>query len=120
SHPRQAENIQGMISTRGKKPWEQINLVEVYLVTVRNVGNIPAPLADVGVITESGEKEHALVTKHHSSWYHLHTVTDSGMEAIEPKGSRTFSIYLRREQPMFKATSAYATDQTGKSWSYRA
>ena len=97
-----------------------INMTEVFLVTVRNLGSVPAPLEDVGVITEKGAKEHALISKHHSSGSLLYKVGESGIEALEPKGSRTFSVYLRREHPMFSAVSAYVVDGTGKTWYSRA
>lgn len=119
-HPNQSQNIENMLSTNGKEPWEHVNLTEVFLVTVRNLGSVPAPLEDVGVITNKGEKEHALVSKNHSSGSFLYKVGESHIEALEPKGSRVFSVYLRREQPIFPVVSAYAIDKTGKIWSSRA
>ncbi|XQA69532.1 hypothetical protein ACM9XB_18740 [Xanthomonas sacchari] len=119
-HPNKSQNIENMRSTDDKKPWEQINLAEVFLVTVRNLGSVPAPLEDVGVITETGKKEHALVSKLHSSGSFLYKAGEAGIEALEAKGSRTFSVYLRREQSTFSAKSAYVIDKTGKTWKSRA
>lgn len=115
-HPSQKENIQNMLSTEGKEAWEHVTLTEIFLVTVRNLGSIPAPLDDVGVITINGTKEHALVSKVHRHGGALYRVAESDIEALEPKDSRVFSVYLKREQAMFTAASGYAIDKTGKSW----
>ena len=50
-HPNVASNLVRIQSTDGE-PWDQPNLVEVHSVTIRNIGSIPAPLEDVGIITD--------------------------------------------------------------------
>lgn len=119
-HPNQRQNIADMQSTGDKEPWSRMNLTEVFLVTVRNLGSVPAPLEDVGVITDKGEKVHALVHKNLGGGSFLCEVGESCIEALEPKDSRTFSVYLKTEQPLFSVMSVYAKDRTGKTWSSRA
>lgn len=115
-HPSQAENLKDMVSSERKEPWEQRTLTEVYLVTVRNLGSIPAPLDDVGVFTAEGTKKHALVPMRYGQINALRKVADAGFEALEPRAMRTFSVYLHRDEKMFSVSKGYAVDQTGKSW----
>ncbi|MGK8438372.1 hypothetical protein ACRS3X_13695 [Ectopseudomonas hydrolytica] len=119
AHPNQEENIKNMLSTEGKEPWEQTNFTEVYLVTVKNLGSIPAPLEDVGVITSSGDKKQALTSSLHSHGNILSKISDSKLEPLIPQSAKTFKIYLERAEPVFKAKKAYAVDQTGKLWCSR-
>jgi len=119
-HPSQSENVRNMLSTEGKEPWDHINLTEVYLVTVRNLGSIPAPLDDVGVVTDQGVKKQALTAIRHSHSTMLYKVAESKLDALAPRSAHTFSVYLTRDEPMFLGTEAYAVDQTGKLWSSRA
>lgn len=116
AHPDQEENIKKILSTVGKEAWSQINLIEVYLVTVKNLGSVPAPLEDVGVITSNGAKKQALIPSPHSNFNILVKISDSQLEPLTPQSARTFKIYLDKDEPVFKIKKAYAIDQTGKLW----
>lgn len=119
-HPDQAKNIERLNTEDSESPWDRPNVVEVYLVTVRNLGSIPAPLGDVGVSDKAGKKYQALVSRRFSQMSLLQPLSESNVESLEPRAARTFSVYLRRDEPMFTAVSAYAIDQTGKAWQVRA
>lgn len=116
-HPNKTENIELLISTRMKDSWEQLNCLEVYLVTIRNLSNIPIPIHDVGVIDEHGNIHQALIISHFSQMNLLKSLPEtSDTEALKPKASKTFSVYLSRDEAPFTAISAYVIDQTGKEW----
>ncbi|MGY0800184.1 hypothetical protein ACW7G0_14190 [Lysobacter sp. A286] len=119
-HRDQAKNIEHLNTENPESPWDRPNLVEVYLVTVRNLGSIPAPLGDVGVCDGAGKKYQALVGRQLSQMRLLQPLSESNVESLEPRAARIFSVYLRRDEPMFTAVSAYAIDQTGKAWQVRA
>jgi hypothetical protein len=118
-HPNKAENIE-RLNAENIDPWDQPNIVEFYTVTVRNLGSIPAPLHDVGIIDKDGNKHQALVRQRMSQINLLQPVSESGSEPLEPRASKSFSIYPRKGEPIFSVVSAYAVDQTNKEWSGRA
>lgn len=101
-HPMKTENIELLINSSTNNSWDRSDVAEVYLITVRNFSNIPVPLDDVGVIDE------------HKNKHHISPKTD--IETLKPKSSKTFSVYLWRDEALFMAKSAYVIDQTGKEW----
>lgn len=115
-HPKKTENIDLLIDTSMKEPWEQLSCVEVYLVTIRNLSNISIPLHDVGIIDEHGKIHQALINCQFSQMIFLKPLSETDAEALKPKASKTFSVYLSRNEAPFNAISAYAIDQTGKEW----
>lgn len=118
-HPNKAENLE-RLNAENIDPWDQPNIVEIYRVTVRNLGSIPAPLHDVGIIDKDGNKRQALVSRRMSQMNLLQPVSESDTEPLEPRASKAFSIYLRKDEPIFSVVSAYAIDQTNKEWIGRA
>lgn len=122
-HPNQAENLKRLrASPNAEQPWKgpPPNLVEFFVVTVRNVGNVAAPLTDVGITSKDGAKHAALVSVRHSSFSMLQRIPETPVEPLEPNACATFNVYLRREEHAFTAIAAYAIDQTGKEWRSRA
>jgi hypothetical protein len=115
SHPHAASNISRIQSTEGED-WDRPNLVEVHIVTIRNLGSIPAPLEDVGVVTSKGEKKHSLIPSNSRNPMMLGRVSDAEQSSLEPRSTKSFSVYLTRDEPPFVVTQAYAVDQTGKVW----
>jgi hypothetical protein len=118
-HSEKSENIERLNTQNTERPWDQPQIIEVYVITVRNLGSIPAPLDEVGIIDNDGNKHQALVRARMSQMNLLQPITESNVEPLEPRAARTFSVYLRRDEPTFSAVSAYAIDQTGKKWSGR-
>ena len=122
-HPEQAENVAKLrIPKNEEKPWEggPPNLVKYYVVTVRKLGAVPAPITDVGIKSKDGAIHQALVSVRHSSFNMLHKIPETAIRPLEPNSCESFNIYLRREDPEFKVIYAYAIDQTGKEWRSRA
>ncbi len=119
-HPKKSENIERLNAENEDSPWQKLNIVEVYTVTVRNLGSIPAPLHDVGVKDKNGDKHQVLVRRRDSEFSIVEPIHESDVEPLEPMSARTFSVYLRRDEPVFSAVAAYAIDQTGKEWKGRA
>lgn len=119
AHPEKEENIKKMFSTEEKMEWEQTNLIVVYLVTVKNLGSVPAPIDDVGVITNEGNKKQALISASLGNSLLLGKISDSQLEPLIPQSAKTFKVYLKRNEPVFEVRKAYATDQTGKLWCSR-
>lgn len=117
NHPRQAENITRLIgSGDSDKPWNQTSIVEIYEVVVRNLGSVPAPLDDVGIVDSQGARHGALVSRRVSHMGLLEPFAKSDICILEPRTSVQFSVYLRRDEKLFQAVEAYAVDQTGKEW----
>lgn len=119
-HQNKSQNIERLTSNNSENTFDQPNLVEIYTVTVRNLGSIPAPLHDVGVIDKSGNKYQALISHRMSQMNFLQPLSESVDEPLEPRAAKRFSIYLRRGEAVFSPVSAYAIDQTGKEWIGRA
>jgi hypothetical protein len=120
AHPEQAENFSRLNAMPSENSRDRPHFAEVYLVTVRNLGSIPAPLDDVGVMGSDGKKHQVLVSRRTSQMSFLVPLSNSDTGPLAPRASKTFSVYLKRDEPMFSAISAYAIDQTGKAWRVRA
>lgn len=116
SHPRQDENISRMESTAEKQPWEQIGLVPVFVVTIRNLGNVPAPIEGVGLIIDGGRKRPSLVSSKRGVPNIIEAVSSRNVDALPPLSSRDFEIFLNRGEPLYRVSCAYVVDQTGKTW----
>jgi len=116
AHPRQAENIREFAETADAEEWSRKSMVEIYTVTVRNRGNIAAPLSKVGVVTSSGEEHTALVRKGH----YMEEATGSNIDYLQPKSERIFDIYLKRGEEFYSLSKAFVIDQTGKRWEVNA
>ncbi|TDY03004.1 hypothetical protein [Thiohalophilus thiocyanatoxydans] len=117
-HQNKSKNIELLNTDNSENTWDKPNLVEVYTVTVRNLGSISAPLHDVGVMDKDGKKHQALVN--HQMSHFLQSLSESHSETLEPRAAKTFSVYLRRGESVFLPVLAYAIDQTGKEWKCRA
>jgi hypothetical protein len=115
-HPQQQQHVLDLQATPAAQPWDQLNIAEVYTVTVRNIGSIPAPLESVGIITATGDEITAAVSNNCM----LTNVKDSNCRILAPRSSQTFSIYLKRGQTLFSPVKVFAIDQTGKRWKARA
>ena len=116
AHPKQAENVQALAETESKEPWDRPSMVEVYVVAVRNLGGIAAPLSRVGVVTQSGTERLALVRK----GQYMQEATSGNVEALPAKSEREFTLYLKRGEELYRVTSAFAVDQTGRRWEANA
>jgi hypothetical protein len=112
AHPEQDKNARALLESEDKQPWERQNLVEVYCVTVRNTGNIEAPLSSVGVVDASGVDRTAMVR--HGQF--LHVATASSMAPVPAKSEQQFVVYLNRGESLYTAVRAFVVDQTGKRW----
>jgi hypothetical protein len=121
NHPQQAENIARLNdSGDSDKPWNQPSIVEIYEVVVRNLGSVPAPLDDVGIVDSQGTKHGALVSRRVSHMGLLEPIAKSDTCILAPRTSAKFSVYLRRDEQLFQAAAAYVVDQTGREWRTRA
>jgi hypothetical protein len=115
-HPMQESNIRDMEATSEKKSWEQINLTEVFVVTVRNVGNVTAHIDGVGVTTASGREIPALVGGEGGNANILEKANSKNIASMPPQSAKSFSVYLNRGEELYKVFNAYAIDQTGMVW----
>ena len=116
AHPEQVDNVRALIESEDKQPWNRPNLVEVYSVTVRNIGSIDAPLSSVGVTADSG-RDHAAMVRHGQF---LQKASASNMAPLPPKSEKQFVVYLNRGESLYTVAKAFVTDQTGKRWESNA
>jgi hypothetical protein len=116
AHPKQSENIRALVETEDKQSWDRPNFVEVYSVTVRNTGNIAAPLSSVGVVAASGGVHTAMVR--HGQF--LQNASASNMAPLPAKSERQFVVYLSRGESLYTVARAFVVDQTGKRWESNA
>ena len=115
-HPRQTENLHEFSETEGAEPWKRHSMVEIYTVTVRNLGSISAPLSKVGVVTNSGEERAAIVRK----GQYMEEAKGFSIAHLPPKSEQVFDIYLNRDEEFFSLSKAFVIDQTGKRWEANA
>lgn len=111
-HEHVRQNIE-ILATPREREWDGPNLLPAYLVTVTNPGAIPAHLADVGVICKDGTVQSALVSQSGNSNM-LVAVGDAALEPIQPKSSRTFTVYERRGREPLHPKASFVRDRTGK------
>lgn len=116
AHPEQEENVRALVESEGKQPWDRPDLAEIYEITVRNTGNIVAPLSSVGVVAAPGV-DHAAMVRHGQF---LQIASASNIAPLPAKSERKFAVYLGRGEALYTVTRAYAIDQTGKRWQSNA
>lgn len=91
-------------------------IVEVFDVKVRNLGNIDAFIQSAGVICDDGTQRPALGHYPNSQHRMLHPIADLPEQAIKPKSSQVYTVWLKRDEPAFTPVRGYAEDKTGKLW----
>ena len=116
AHRRASQNIIQMNASQDGEPAQRIKKAEIYLVTIRNTGNVDAYIEDVGMICSKRISHSASVY----SGSGFQTVAEAKQGPIKPKASREFKVYLPANQEPFTATHAFAIDSTGKQWKKKA
>lgn len=120
-HEHYKSQLQSLIESREKDPWECASLLEVYKVRITNKGSVPAQLEDAGVITKDGKSISVLTHNHKgNSPLHLGSLASSNAPPIDPKSSQTYWVYLKNDQEPFEVAKYFAIDKTGKKWSAKA
>jgi hypothetical protein len=114
-HPDREANIQRFKDTEQAQPWEQANLVEVYVITVRNKGTVVAFIEDATLICKKGSTYQAL-TRYSGDNCMLGSIPQVGTIKVEPKSSVKLSIYQKREHKDFTPKRVEVIDSTGKKW----
>ena len=119
-HPEKEKNIERLVATEENEPWDdRPNLVEIYKLTVRNIGNVDAHLEDAGIVCEKG-KIHQVLVSTSSNHCVLSNIPNSGLVQIQPKASKKLSVYLNRAENIFQVKKAFVVDSTGKKWTIKA
>ena len=116
-HKNQKQNIDRLAQNADKPAYEKTNLAEVYVIKVRNVGNVNAFVEDVNLICKSGVERKALVSQNMGNSCILGEIKEID---IAPKSSLDFNIYLRDGEDPFIPLKAIVTDSTGKEWRVNA
>jgi len=116
-HENQKQNIERIAQNIDKPDYERTNLAEVYVIKVRNVGNVNAFVEDVNLICKAGVERKALVSKKMGNSCILGEIKEID---IPPKSSSNFNIYLRDGEEPFVPSKAIVTDSTGKEWRVNA
>ena len=109
-----AKEIASLKNSANQNELDAAQLALVYVVTVRNGGNIEAHIQEVGIVDEEGCEHCALV----SSGPHLFLteIARAASISISPKAKNTFNIYLRRNAPLFTAVKCFVVDQQQNKW----
>ena len=113
-HPEFEENIKRLRDSQSNEAWNRLNVVEVYFVTVRNVGIVPLHVDSIGVQSSKNKKHEALLSTGSNGT--LIRTSNTNLDPIPPKSSKTFSVYLGAKDETFYAKKAYLLDGTGKKW----
>ena len=116
-HKNQKQNIERLAQNADKPAYEKTNLAEVYVIKVRNTGNVNAFVEDVNLICKSGVERKALVRQKLGNSLILEEIKEID---IAPKSSLDFNIYLRDGEEPFVPSKAIVTDSTGKEWRVNA
>ena len=116
-HENQKQNIERIAQNVDKSTYERTNLAEVYVVKVRNMGNVNAFVEDVKLICKEGVERKALVSQNMGNSCILGEIKEID---IPPKSSLSFNIYLRDGEEPFVPSKAIVTDSTGKEWRVNA
>jgi len=90
------------------------NIAKIYEVEIQNIGNIEAYIENVGVMSKAGNRHVSLAKDY--SFKAMSEITNLEIDPIQAKSSRTFSVYLKKDEEMFEVVYAYALDKIGKEW----
>lgn len=91
-------------------------IVKVFDVKVANLGNIDAFIQSAGVICDDGTQKNALGYQPNSQHRMLYPIAELPEQAIKPKSSQVYTVWLERDEPAFTPVRGYAEDKTGKLW----
>ena len=85
------------------------SMVEIYEITVRNLGSVEAHIESCGVVTANGEKKEASVRAAGQREFRMMQKTSSNATlSVSAKSSETFSVYLHRDEDLFEVSHAFA------------
>ena len=101
-----------------KKPHEGgLTNVQFYNITVQNTGNVKAFIEDAYVLSTENKKYH--VNVHTSGMaFNFHTIPEHQEDiCIEQKSSKTFYVYLDKDESVFTVKSCCVLTKSGKKFS---
>lgn len=85
---------------------------ELYIVTIRNQGNVDAYINEIyGIAFDGVRYDTKVVTNKHGSC--LIPIVE---EYIQPKSSKDYSIYFQENSKSLKLKECFVVDGTGKKW----
>ena len=116
-HENQKQNIERIAQNVDRPAYEKTNLAEVYVIKVRNIGNVNAFVEDAKLICKAGMERKALVHQNMGNSCILGKIKEID---ISPKSSVSFNIYLKDGEEPFVPSKAIVTDSTGKEWRVNA
>lgn len=112
-----AKSVQYFGNCNNKPGLDAPNLLPIYVITIRNIGNIEAHLQEVGVTEVHGAEHCVLVSS--SSHYFLTSIASADPISIQPKAMLKFKIYLKRGEPIYTPVNCFVIDQQHKKWKRR-
>lgn len=119
-HAEREKSMERLISTENNEPWDdRPNVVEIYQITIRNIGNVDAHIEDAGIICQDGKIRQVLIN-YPGNYCTLGHLAEVGSVTISAKASKKMSVYLNRGEDLFIAKKAFAIDSTGKKWTAKA
>lgn len=100
------------------KPYEGgLTNVQFYSITVKNVGNVKTFIEDAYVLSTENKKYHVNVHTSSGVAINFHTIPEHQEDiCIEPKSSKTFYVYLDKDENAFTVKSCCVLTKTGKSF----
>lgn len=93
------------------------HLLSVYIVTIRNLGNVEAHIESCGIVTSADERKEALIPYGGGEMSNLlRKVSEAQNVSIPAKSAQRFKVYLRRNEDPFEVRRAFAVEKTGRAW----
>lgn len=108
-HPHYEDNIIQL--KQDAQPWEKSSITPLYIVTIRNIGNVSAFINEIFGISSDKVQYHALTHKNSSS-----IMSKINNSEIFPKSSQDFEIFFKEESTVFDLEKCIIVDGTGKQW----
>jgi hypothetical protein len=91
------------------------NTAELYIVTIRNIGNVNAFISKVYGISQDGTRHNVLVRGNTNSSI-MTEISKYKIEQIPAKSQQDYSIYFNTESQIFDLKQCIVIDGTGKKW----
>lgn len=108
-----------LAEVKSLKPYEGgLTEVKFYSITVQNTGNVKVFIQDAYVLSTENKKYHVNVHTSSGMAFNFHTIPEHQEDiCIEPKSSKTFYVYLDKDESVFTVKSCCVLTKSGKKFS---
>jgi len=114
-HKNKTENIENLADPTVRELGGQHQMLPVYNIVVRNIGNVDGYIESAAVICNDKTKKHVSIP-YSNDPCRYGSIEQLGAVLVKPKSFIKMAVFLHRDELVFEAKKAEVIDSTGKKW----